>query len=171
MQTVFSVEFTAELARRAGAVVACLMLTVTSAPALAQDTKLGSITITHPWARATPAAVRTSAAYLTIVNKGAADRLLSASAAVARETQLHSMITEAGVMKMREVKAVDIAANGKTELKPGGYHIMLMGLPEGLKEGFKFPVKLKFEKAGEVTVEVTAEKPGAHDHSHGDHKH
>ena len=40
------------------------------------------------------------------------------------------MITEAGVMKMREVKAVDIAANGKTELKPGGYHIMLVGLTD-----------------------------------------
>jgi copper(I)-binding protein len=72
-------------------------------------------------------------------------------------------------MKMREVKGIDVAANGKTELKPGGFHIMLVGLADGLKEGAKFPLKLKFEKAGEVTVQVTAEKPDAH--GHGEHKH
>jgi copper(I)-binding protein len=54
-------------------------------------------------------------------------------------------------------------------LKPGGFHVMLIGLKDGLKEGEKFPLKLKFEKAGEVTVQVTAEKPGAHDHM--EHKH
>ncbi len=144
-----------------------LLISVT----LAQEARVGAIAISHPWARATPAPVRTSAAYLTIDNKGGADRLLSAAADIAKETQLHSMTTEAGVMKMREVKAVDVAANGKTELKPGGFHIMLIGLADGLKEGTKFPLKLKFEKAGEVTVQMTAEKPDAHDHGHGEHKH
>lgn len=171
MQPGTFVEFTASPARCTRVLLTMLMLAVPLGPAFAQDTSVGAMTISHPWARAVPAAVRTSAAYLTISNTGTADRLLSASAAVAKETQLHSMITEAGVMKMREVKAVDIAANGKTELKPGGYHIMLVGLTDGLKEGSKFPVKLKFEKAGEVTIQITAEKPGAHDHSHGEHKH
>ena len=155
---------------RPGASAALLLtLVLSNVPALAQDAKAGAITISHAWARATPAPVRTSAAYLTLDNKGGADRLLSASADVAKETQLHSMITEAGVMKMREVKGIDVAANGKTELKPGGFHIMLVGLADGLKEGTKFPLKLKFEKAGEVTVQVTAEKPDAH--GHGEHKH
>ena len=88
---------------------------------------------------------------------------------VAKDIQIHSMITEAGVMKMREIKSLDIPANGKAELKPGGFHVLLIGLTDGLKEGATFPLKLKFEKAGEVTVQVTAEKPGAHDHS--EHKH
>mgnify|MGYP000853152081 FL=1 len=160
---------TANTARRSGAVALLVTLALAVAPTQAQDAKAGAVTISHAWARATPAPVRTSAAYLTLDNKGGADRLLSASADVAKETQLHSMITEAGVMKMREVKGIDVAANGKTELKPGGFHIMLVGLADGLKEGTKFPLKLKFEKAGEVTVQVTAEKPDAH--GHGEHKH
>ena len=82
---------------------------------------------------------------------------------------MHSMTTEAGVMKMREIQAFDIPANGKAELKPGGFHLMLIGIPDGLKEGTTFPLKLKFEKAGEIVVQVTAEKPGVHDHS--EHKH
>jgi periplasmic copper chaperone A len=139
------------------------------ATAFAQDTKIGAITIDHPWARATPGAVKNSAAFMSFDNKGAADKLISVTGTVAKEIQIHSMITEAGVMKMREIKALDIPANGKAELKPGGFHVMLIGIPDGLKEGTKFPLTLKFEKAGEITVQVTAEKPGSHNHS--EHKH
>ncbi len=133
------------------------------------DVKAGDITIGHPWARATPGAVKNSAAFMVFDNKGAADKLIGVSGDVAREIQIHTMITEAGVMKMREIKSLDIPANQKAELKPGGLHIMLIGLKDGLKEGQKFPLKLKFEKAGEVTVEITAEKAGGHDHA--GHKH
>lgn len=140
-----------------------------AASAFAQDAKIGNITVDHPWARATPGAVKNSAAFMVFDNKGAADKLISVTGDVAREIQIHSMITEAGVMKMREIKALDIPANGKAELKPGGFHVMLIGLKDGLKEGEKFPLKLKFEKAGELTVVVTAEKPGAQ--GHAGHKH
>ena len=137
--------------------------------AFAQDAKVGTITIGHPWARATPGAVKNSAAFMVFDNKGAADKLIGVSGDVANDIQIHSMITEAGVMKMREITSLDIPANGKAELKPGGFHVMLIGLKDGLKEGATFPLKLKFEKAGEVTVQVTAEKPGSHDHA--EHKH
>ena len=146
-----------------------LFAALLAASAFAQDANVGSISIVHPWARATPGAVKNSAAFMMFDNKGAADKLIGVSGDVAREIQIHSMITEAGVMKMREIKSLDIPANGKAELKPGGFHVMLIGLKDGLKEGEKFPLKLKFEKAGEVTVQVTAEKPGAHDHA--EHKH
>ena len=149
--------------------ITAFLLALGAATAFAQDTKIGAITIEHAWARATPGAVKNSAAFMSFDNKGAADKLISVTGDVAKEIQIHSMITEAGVMKMREIKALDIPANGKAELKPGGFHVMLIGIPDGLKEGTKFPLKLKFEKAGEVTVQVTAEKPGAHDHS--EHKH
>jgi periplasmic copper chaperone A len=122
----------------------------------AKDTTVGSITIVKPWARATPAVVKNSAAYMTLNNAGAADKLIAVTGDVAKEIQIHTMATEDGVMKMREVNSIDVAANGTTELKPGGFHIMLIGLKEGLKEGQKFPLKLKFEKAGEVTVDVMA---------------
>ena len=149
--------------------ITALLIALSATTAFAQDTKIGAITIDHPWARATPGAVKNSAAFMTFDNKGAADKLISVTGTIAKEIQIHSMITEAGVMKMREITALDIPANGKAELKPGGFHVMLIGIPDGLKEGTKFPLKLKFEKAGEVTVQVTAEKPGAHDHT--EHKH
>ena len=149
--------------------IALLIASVLSAASFAQDAKVGSISINHPWARATPGAVKNSAAFMVFENKGAADKLIGVSGDIAKDIQIHSMITEAGVMKMREIKSLDIPANGKAELKPGGFHVMLIGLKDGLKEGATFPLKLKFEKAGEVTVQVKAEKPGAHDHA--EHKH
>ena len=90
-----------------------LLLAATfAATAFAQDAKVGAITITHPWARAMPGAVKNSAAFMTFDNKGAADKLISVTGDVAKEIQIHSMITEAGVMKMREIPALDIPANG-----------------------------------------------------------
>ena len=149
--------------------ICVLLAALLAASAFAQDAKVGSISINHPWARATPGAVKNSAAFMVFDNKGTADKLIGVSGDVAKEIQIHSMITEAGVMKMREIKSLDIPANGRAELKPGGFHVMLIGLKDGLKEGATFPLKLKFEKAGEVTVQVKAEKPGAHDHA--EHKH
>ena len=146
-----------------------LLAAACSLNAFADDAKIGAITIDHPWARATPSAVKNSAAFMSFSNTGSADKLISVTGGVAKEIQLHSMVTEAGVMKMREIKALDIPANGKAELTPGGFHIMLIGIADGLKEGTKFPLALKFEKAGEITVQVVAEKPGAHDHA--EHKH
>ena len=140
-----------------------------AATAFAQDTKVGAITVAHPWARVTPGAVKTSAAFMMLDNKGAADKLVSVSGDIAEAIQIHTMITDGTVMKMREIESIDIPANGKAELKPGGFHVMLIGLKDGLKEGAKFPLKLKFEKAGEVTVQVTVEKPpvpGQADHKH-----
>ncbi len=131
---------------------------------------VGSLTIHHPWARAVPsAAVRNSAAFFTIENKGAPDRLLAVSGTVADKIEIHTMVREAGVMRMREVKALDVPTNGKVELKPGGLHIMLIGLKAPLKEGDRFPLTLRFEKAGEVKLDVLAEK-GHHHHGH-DHGH
>ena len=149
--------------------ISVLFAALIATSAFAQDAKVGTITIGHPWARATPGAVKNSAAFMVFDNKGTADKLIGVSGDIAKDIQIHSMITEAGIMKMREIKSLDIPANGKVELKPGGFHVMLIGLKDGLKEGAKFPLKLKFEKAGEVTVQVTAEKPGAHDHAQ--HKH
>ncbi|MEO7253381.1 MAG: copper chaperone PCu(A)C [Casimicrobium sp.] len=149
--------------------ITLLLATLFAATAFAQDTKIGAITIDHAWARVTPGAVKNSAAFMTFNNAGVADKLISVTGSVAKEVQMHSMVTEGGMMKMREINALDIPANSKAEFKPGGYHVMLIGIPDGLKEGTKFPLKLKFEKAGEITVQVSVEKPGAQDHS--EHKH
>jgi len=132
----------------------------------------GALTIVHPWARATPsAAVKNSAAFFVVENKGVADRLVAVSGSVAEKIELHTMVREAGVMRMREVKSLDVPANGKLELKPGGLHVMLIGLKAPLKDGDRFPLTLRFERAGEIKIDVVAEK-GHHHHGHGhDHKH
>jgi len=128
----------------------------------AHEFTVGEIAIGHPYARATAPGQPTGGAFLRLENRGkAADRLLSASAEVGRSTELHSMAMEGDVMRMREVEAIEIPAGRHVELKPGGLHVMLMGLKGPLKEGDKFPLRLKFEKAGEVTVTVNVEGVGA----------
>jgi copper(I)-binding protein len=129
----------------------------------AHEFKVADIKIGHPYARATVAG-QPGGAYLKLDNAGADDRLLSAKTELASRTELHSMAMEGDVMRMRQVDAIELP-NGKTvELKPGGLHLMLLGLKAPLKSGDKFPLTLRFEKAGEVTVTVNVEAAGA-DHS------
>lgn len=132
-----------------------------SAAAHAADVRIGSISIQHPYARATAPGQPTGGAYVRLVNAGAADRLLSASADVSRSVELHEMKMENDVMRMRQVDGIAIPAGQTVELKPGGLHIMMMGLKAPLAAGASFPLTLRFEKAGEVTVQAVIEPPGA----------
>ena len=138
----------------------------------AQEFKLGPINIAHPYARATTSGQPMGGGFLRLENSGADDTLLSASAEVAKAVELHLMSMEGDVMRMRQVERIALPAGQTVELKPGGLHIMLMGLKAPLKAGDSFPLKLKFEKAGEVTVSMTvqAAASGAGD-MHHDMKH
>lgn len=96
-----------------------------------------------------------SAAYLTIQNaSGEADQLVSAASDVARAVELHNVKMENDVMEMFQVPAIDVPANGQAELKPGSFHIMLIGLNRDLKAGEKVSLTLNFQKAGAVTFEA-----------------
>ena len=130
----------------------------------AHEFKAGAITIGHPYARATAAGQPTGGGFMKLTNAGGNDKLLSVSAEVSKSVELHEMKMEGDVMKMRQVEGIELLAGTTVELKPGGYHMMFIGLKAPLKAGDKFPVKLKFEKAGLVTVDVNVEAPGA-DHS------
>ena len=127
----------------------------------AHDYKIGAIAIGHPYARATGAGQPIGGGFLKLVNGGDADRLVSASAEVSKSVELHEMKMEGDVMRMRQVDGIALQAGQTVELKPGGYHLMFVGLKAPLKAGDSFPMKLKFEKAGEVTVDVKVEAPGA----------
>lgn len=140
------------------------LLSLASLAAHAHDFKLGAITIGHPYARATAAGQPAGGGFLKLDNGGAADRLLSASADVSKLVELHVMKMEGDVMQMRQVDAIDLPAGKTVELKPGGLHIMFIGLKAPLKKGESFPLKLRFEKAGEVTVQVNVEAAGAAAH-------
>lgn len=106
-----------------------------------------------------------SAAYLTIHNRGSdADRLVSAAASVAKAVELHTVVKDGDVMRMRPVQAIEVAAGATQKLQPGGYHIMLIGLKAPLKAGDRFPLDLTFEKAGRRVVDVTVGAAAAAGH-------
>ena len=131
-------------------------LAVTST-ALAQPAQLE---VNNAWARATPGKAENGAAYVTIQSP-TADRLVAASSPVAKKAELHTMSMQGMVMKMRPIAGLDIPPGQPVTLKPGGEHIMLMGLNQPLREGQSFPLTLNFQKAGPRTVTVAIEKAGA----------
>lgn len=150
----------------------CALFFGLAAPALAGDYTLGELRIEQPWARASIGQSKTGAAYLTLNNGGEAiDRLLSVATPAAKHAGLHTHLMDAGVMKMRPVEAIEVAPGAPTVLRPGGLHVMLMGLGAPLTEGASFPLRLTFEKAGTVEVEVRVQGIGAMepkmDHKHG----
>ncbi len=133
------------------------------------ETRVGSLSLSEAWARATVPGQASGAAYLKIRNAGATDKLVSASAPVADVVELHTHVMDGTTMRMRKVEAIDVTGGATTELKPGGLHIMLIGLKAPLKAGEKFPLTLKFERAGEVKIEVPVRAIGGAP-MHGEHK-
>ena len=135
----------------------------TAATVYAADAKVGNIKIDDPWTRSGQPGQMTGA-FMEIKNKGTADKLVSASCDAAKVTELHASDTSGGVMTMRKVDAMDIPADGELKLKPGGYHVMLIDLKRPLAPGEKLPIKLTFEKAGELTVEAKIKGQGGMGH-------
>jgi copper(I)-binding protein len=119
-----------------------------------------SVKVTDAWARATPGGAQTGAVYMTVETAGD-DRLVAVSTPAAKEAQLHQMTMDNGVMKMRQVEGVDLPAGKAVTLKPGGYHIMLLGLVEPLREGQTFPLTLGFAKAGPQSITAAVRNLGA----------
>jgi copper(I)-binding protein len=119
-----------------------------------------AVHVEHVWARAAPAG-HEGAVYLTITDGGAPDTLTSVTTSVAAEAAVHQSIDDHGVMKMRPVGPLRIESGKPVTLAPGGYHIMLSGLKQSLKQGDSFPITLNFAKAGPVTAIATVTKAGA----------
>jgi periplasmic copper chaperone A len=132
----------------------------TAGAAHAHEYKLGRIAIGHPWARPTAEGTKAGAAYLALENTGGeADSLVGVSSPVARQTQIHQTTNDGGVMKMHQVQGgVALAPGVAVIFKPGGYHIMLLGLKQKLGEGEHVPLTLTFAKAGSIDVEVYVER-------------
>ena len=136
---------------------ACAGAATPMAPAAA-----GQISADGVWIRNSAAGGNT-AAYLTLKNGGAEDTLVSAAIAEASMVEIHETAAAAnGMMEMRPLtQGLKVPANGSVELKPGGYHVMVMGLKQDLKTGSNVKLKLTF-KSGK-TLELTApvqEGPG-----------
>lgn len=159
---------------RFAAIVALVLSLVVPIGAQAQQPNAAAVQVLDPWARATAVSAKNGAVYMTLVNKGASDdRLVAASTGVAARVELHTVIRDGEVMRMRQVKAIEVKPAAPTELRPGGFHVMLLGLTAPLKDGDRFPLTLTFEKAGTVAVEVSIRTGGgagpAHQHGKPTH--
>jgi len=132
-------------------------------PAAAHDYTLGSLKIGHPWARATPPTAPSGGGFLTVTNTGTtADRLVSATSPAAGQVQVHEMKMDGNIMRMREVeKGIEIPPGATVELKPGGFHVMFMGLRAPFAKDAKVPLTLVFEKAGSIDVDLMVQAMGA----------
>ncbi|MBO0611985.1 MAG: hypothetical protein RL122_320 [Pseudomonadota bacterium] len=118
-------------------------------------TAADSVTVENAYARAVPPGQPNSAAFLTLVNTSDTDHSLKAAASpVAATVELHTHTNNNGVMEMRQVPQIDVPAKGRTELKPGGFHIMLIGLKQDMKAGEKAVLTLTFEDGSTTTVDA-----------------
>ncbi|MFY9327352.1 MAG: copper chaperone PCu(A)C [Georgfuchsia sp.] len=141
-----------------------------SIPAYAADVGINSA-----WVRSTVPAQTTSTAYMALTSKGRAT-LVGISTPVAEDAEVHEMQLEGGVMKMRTTQRLPLPAGETVTLKPGGYHIMLIGLKQQLKPGDMVPITLRIENANmkvdtlvvNADVHDMTESPASsgHDHMH-----
>lgn len=112
-----------------------------------------SITVENPFARAIPPGQPNSASFMTLVNTSDVDHSVkSAASPVAATVELHTHTNNNGVMEMRQVPQIDIPAKSRVELKPGGLHIMLIGLTRELNVGENAQITLTFEDGSTKTV-------------------
>ena len=133
-----------------------------------------SIEVEHAYVRATPPSLPNSAAFMKIENETNSDvSLVSASSNISKVVELHTHGKKDGVMKMYQVPKIDIKANSKTILKPGGYHVMFIGLHnKPLKPGQKVTFTLNFSNGETIKVVAPVKKvmSGMKMMHHGMHK-
>ncbi len=147
------------------------VLALTSHVALAHGVKCGDLNIAHPYSTPTIGSGNTGAVYfMNIKNNGKnVDQLIGARTDVSSSVEIHEMSLENNVMKMRAIPEVQLPSGFEVTFKHGqanGYHLMLIDMKKPLKLGAKFPVILKFKKAGECQAEVWVEAPKGESHQH-----
>lgn len=159
-----------------------LLAPLSTAPAMAQgghnsnhtmsSTHMG-VVLEAPWARASATSSHPSAVYITIRNTGEDDELVSVASSASAVAEIHESKMENGIMKMRPVAPLAIAAGQTIEMKPGGYHIMLINLVDQLKEGDMIDIAITFKNAGTIETSVPVRKVGSmsagdgYGHNHG----
>jgi len=155
-------------------------ITLTLLLPLFATSALAQVTISNPWVRGTVGGMKATGAFMEITSR-ADTRLISAASPAARIVEVHEMAMVDNVMRMRAIPAIAVPAGKPVELRPGGYHVMLIDLVKPLEPGATVPITLTFEgKDGKrETVAIKAEvrpltagagkSPGTQgaSHSHG----
>jgi periplasmic copper chaperone A len=153
-----------------------------AAATAAQEFRAGSIKVTAPWSRATPASAKVGGGFMTITNAGKApDRLVGGSTAVSGSLEIHEMHLVNGIMMMRHVNpGIALQPGATVVLKPFSHHLMLMDLKQPLRAGEKIKGVLVFEKAGPIEIEYDVvpmgsagpgHRPNHHRPDHHRHEH
>lgn len=144
-----------------------LVLLASVAPfgALAQQ----EVTVEEAWTRAAGQGA-TGAGYMTL-RSPSGDRLLSASSPLSPRVELHTHLRDGDVMRMRPVDSIAIPAGAEVRLQPGGLHLMLYDLARPLAPGERVPVTLRFERAGEVQIQLSVQAAGARGPAAGHGRH
>lgn len=144
-------------------IAACAAICMLAAhPAAAHGYDAGDLQVRHPWTRATPPGAQVAAGYLEIRNSGRQpDRVVGASTPVAERVELHVVARDGDILKMREVKGFEVPARQRLTLRPGGSHLMIVGLTRPLVKGERIPLTLRFERAGELQIELEVQPAGS----------
>lgn len=167
-------------------ITSSLLVAAALASGLAQAQTAAPVTVDGAWVRASVQGQKATGAFMRLT-ASEATRLVGAASPAAGVTEVHEMKMEGDVMKMRAMPFLDLPAGKTVELKPGGYHIMLLDLKAPLAKDTTVPVKLTFkdakgvESTQELTLPVATSAPGTpampaagaagHGHGHGAAKH
>lgn len=118
------------------------------------------VAASDPWMRLPMGNAQQTAVFVVLENKtGEKRQLVSATSSVSDKVELHTMSNENGMMRMSPVKAIDIPANGKAELKPGSFHIMLFELKQHPADGATVDLTLTFDNGQKLPIKATVRKP------------
>jgi len=158
-----------------------LIATLLAVTANAWAQGAATVTVKDAWVRATVAQQKATGAFMQLTAKSDA-KLVEASSPIAGVVEIHEMAMENDVMKMRAVPALDLPAGKTVELKPGGYHVMLMDLKGPVREGDLVSLSLVLEgkdgqretlevKAPVRSLNAKAAKSDGHGAHGGGHKH
>ncbi len=150
-------------------------LSVLVAASLMAAAAHAEVTVKDAWVRATVPQQKATGAFMQL-SAPKDTKLVSASSPITPIVEVHEMAMQDNVMKMRQVPAVELPAGRTVELKPGGYHVMLMDLKQQVKEGDTVPLTLVFEgkdgkrETQEVKAQVRALNSTVQPAAHGDHR-
>jgi len=140
-----------------------MLFGLVSTPLMAATSAADDVSVVEPYVRAVPPGQPNSAAFMQLQNKGMAKHaIVKAESPVSKVVELHTHIMEGGMMKMRQIKQIEVPAQGRTTLKPGGLHVMFLGLKSELKPGQLVPVTLIFEDGSKTTIQAPVRKMQMH---------
>lgn len=140
----------------------CALLTLSFSTLVLADGVADQVTVQGAYVRAVPPGLTNSAAFMTLNNTDTSEhKLVAAESPVSEVVELHTHINDNGVMRMRRVENIPVPAEGVTELKPGGLHVMLIGLQRQLKPGEQVDLTLVFEDGSKTRLQAPVKKISA----------